>query len=37
MIGMASRPLVNFGCPMHKIYKDFEREPKLFLKPMALG
>jgi len=30
MIGMASHPWANFGGPMHKIYKDFEREPKFF-------
>jgi len=33
MIGIASRPWAKFGCPMHKIYKDFEREPKFLLKP----
>jgi len=30
MIIMASRPWANFGCPTHKIYKDFEREPNFF-------
>jgi len=33
MIGMASRLGKNFGRPLHKIYKDFERESKFFLKP----
>jgi len=34
-VSVASRPWVNFGCLVHKIYKDFGREPKFLLKPKA--